>query len=298
MKDGSVRTNPGVDNPDILAPIGEVDEWVNVLRFDREGGKSIALVNFGNHPDVVGGDLISGDWPTLYRHRLEKAMDNVKTLFFNGAEGDVNHVNVNAKDGDLNDTFHDFDDVARGYGHARHMGNVIAGAVMQVYDKVNYVDVDKLHSRVQTVTVPANKGKPEELPLAHKYNDLHKAGKDSEIPYTGMQLTTVLAQSARIVRLENGPDSFKMDISGVVIGDVALVGIPGEPFTGVGRGLKEATGWDVVLPCCLTNGCRGYFPMLDAYQEGGYEARSSSFKAGSAELIVTEGCKMLDELRS
>ena len=32
MKDGSVRTNPGVDNPDIVAPIGEVDERVNVLR--------------------------------------------------------------------------------------------------------------------------------------------------------------------------------------------------------------------------------------------------------------------------
>ena len=37
--------------------------------------------------------------------------------------------------------------------------------------------------------------------------------------------------------------------------------------------------------------------MIDAYEEGGYEARSSSFKAGSAELIVTEGCSLLDELR-
>ena len=36
MKDGKVRTNPGVGNPDILHPIGDVDERVNVLRFDRE----------------------------------------------------------------------------------------------------------------------------------------------------------------------------------------------------------------------------------------------------------------------
>ena len=72
MKDGKVRTNPGVGNPDILHPIGDVDERVNVLRFDREGGETIVLANLGCHPDVVGGSLISGDWPALYRHRLEK----------------------------------------------------------------------------------------------------------------------------------------------------------------------------------------------------------------------------------
>ena len=67
-----------------------------------------------------------------------------KAIFFNGAQGDVNHVNVNAKGGDFNDTYHDFDDVDRGYGHARHMGNVVAAAVLQVFDKVNYTDVDSL----------------------------------------------------------------------------------------------------------------------------------------------------------
>ena len=297
MKDGKVRTNPGVGNPDILHPIGDVDERVNVLRFDREGGETIVLANVGCHPDVVGGNLISGDWPTLYRHRLEKAMDNVKTLFFNGAQGDVNHVNVNAKHGDLNDMFHDFDDVARGYGHSRHMGNVVAGAVMQVYDKVNYVDVDSIRSAIQTIQVPSNMPKPEDLPLAHKYNDLHKAGRDSEIPFEGMELTTVVAEAARMVRLQNGPESFGMNLTGVAIGNVALAGIPGEPFNGVGIGIKKAAGWDLVLPCCLTNGAEGYFPMQDSYDEGGYEARSSRYKAGTAEMLIEEGVALLGSLR-
>ena len=296
MKDGKVRTNPGVGNPDILHPIGDVDERVNVLRFDREGD-TIVLANFGNHPDAVGDSLISGDWPTLFRHRLEKSLDNVKSIFFNGAQGDVNHVNVNAKGGDFNDTFHDFDDVDRGYGHARHMGNVVAAAVLQVFDKVNYTDVDSLKTLEKTIDIPSSMPTPEEAKQAHILNDLHMAGKDDEIPFEGMELTTVVAEAARMVRLEHGPKSFPMNFIGVAVGNVALFGIPGEPFTGVGRGLKEAEGWDLVLPCCLTNGCRGYFPMIDAYQEGGYEARSSSFKAGAAELIVKEGCELLDELR-
>ena len=41
----------------------------------------------------------------------------------------------------------------------------------------------------------------------------------------------------------------------------------------------------------------GYFPMQDAYDEGGYEARSSPFKAGVAERIISEGTKLLAELQ-
>ena len=71
----------------------------------------------------------------------------------------------------------------------------------------------------------------------------------------------------------------------------------GEGFTYIGRGLKEAKGWDLVLPCILTNGSYGYFPTQEAYDEGGYEARSSNFKAGVAELIIEEGQKLLKEIK-
>ena len=121
--------------------------------------------------------------------------------------------------------------------------------------------------------------------------------RHDELPYEGMMLTTVLAAAARKVRLENGPDFFDMELSGVAVGPVALLGIPGEPFNGIGRGIKEAEGWEVVMPCCLTNGSEGYFPMQDSYDEGGYEARSSRYKAGTAEIIIKEGVALMDSLR-
>ena len=297
MKDGSIRTNPGVNNPDIVSPIGEVDERVNVVRFDRENAESVVLVNFGNHPDVVGGNLISGDWPSLTRHILEKSIDNTKCIFFNGAQGDVNHVNVHPKAGDFNDMFNDFDGCSRGYGHARYVARVVVGAVMQVYDKVNYVDVDSIDYAQEIVEIPSNKPTPEDMPLAHKYNDLHNAGRDDLIPFEAMMLTTVVAEAARMVRLENAPDTFPMLFSAMRIGKIGIFGIPGEPFTGVGLGLKETQGYDLVLPCCNTNAKEGYFPMREAYLEGGYEARSSNFKEGVAERIITEGQRILGNIR-
>ena len=296
MKDGSVRTNPGVNNPDIVAPIGELDERVSVLRFDREGKKSITMMNYANHPDVVGGNLISADWPGLSCVALEQAIDTTYAIFFNGMQGDVNHVNVHPTKGYLNDLFMDFDDVARGYGHAKYMARVMAGAVMQVWDKVEYVDVDDISYVNKIVNIPSNMPTPEEAIEAHRINDLHKAGRDAELPYEGMMLTTVVAEAGRMVRLEHGPEFFPMIFSALKIGNIALIGVPGEPFNGIGRALKEAEGWDMVIPCCLTNGSEGYFPMEDAYAEGGYEARSSNFKAGVAEKIIAEGKEILASL--
>ena len=297
MKDGSTRTNPGVNNPDIVRPVGQIDDSVNVIRFDREGADTIVFVNFANHPDVVGGCKISGDWSALLRKNVEKILDGTKCIFFNGAQGDINHVNVHPKGGDLNGMFIDFDDVARGYSHAQYIARVVTGGVLQVFDKVNYIDIDSIEGKLVTINVPSNKPTPEELPEAHRINDLHLAGKDSELPYKGMMLTTVVAEAGRMVRLENAPDAFDMTLSGFRLGPIAFVGIPGEPFNAIGRGLKETEGYDLIIPCCITNGYQGYFPMQDSYDEGGYEARSSSFKAGVGEFIIKEGKKLLEELK-
>ncbi len=297
MKDGGIRTNPGVKNPEIDSPIGDVDERVNVLRFDQENGKSLVLVNFGNHPDMVGGSKISADWPGFLRRTVEKSLDNTRCIFFNGAQGDVNHVNVWPESGDLNDTFMDFDDVSRGYGHARYVGRVIAGAVLQVFDKVEYVEVDSLGWVQRDIQVPSNRPTPEEVEKARGIAALHRSGKDEEIPFKGMELTTVVAEAERMLDLEHGPEAFSMPLSGIRIGNIAMLGIPGEPFTGIGRALKDTEGFALILPCCLANGAEGYFPMKEAYDEGGYESRSSKFKAGVAELIIREGKELLKELR-
>ena len=296
MKDGSIKTNPGVNNPDILKPVGIIDDSVNVLRFDREGADTIVFVNFANHPDVVGGSKISADWPGLLRRNVEKILDGTKCIFFNGAQGDVNHVNVHPKDGDLNSMFIDFDGVARGYSHAEYIARVITGGVLQAYDKVSYVDIDNVISKQKTIRVPSNKPALEELPQAHRINNLHNAGRDGELPYEGMMLTTVVAEAARMVRLENAPDTFDMVLSAVKIGPVAFIGIPGEPFSEIGKQIKATEGFEMIIPSCNTNGKEGYFPMQDSYDEGGYEARSSNFKAGVGEYIIKEAKELLNSL--
>lgn len=296
MKDGSVRTNPGIGNPDILEALGKPDDQVRVLRFDREGADTLVLMHFGAHPDTVGGCKFSADWPGFARRILERAIPGTKAIFFNGAEGEVGVQNVRPVSGDMNGLSLDFDDVYRGYESTENLGRCVAGAVLQVYGRVEYVDVERIACARRTIRVPSNMPTPEELPLAREYAALHEAGQDAKIPYTGMQLTTVVAEALRMVRLAEGPEYFEMDLSGIAIGPVAFVGIPGEPFAGISFGLEETPGWGTVFTVCNANGKEGYFPMQDAYDEGGYEARSSAFKAGVAELMIEEGKTLLADL--
>ncbi len=297
MKDGSTFTCPPIDDPNIDYPIGTLDQRVNVIRFDRVGGPTIVAVNYGLHADTINGELVSADFPGVMRKTIEKALDGVKCIFFNGAEGDVGSTNVHPKDGDMNDTEISFDNEMKSPGMARFVGRALAGTILQVYDKVHYVDVDEIKIVSKYIDIPSNMPSPEEMPLARKYKELHEAGRDDEIPFKAMQLTTAVADAMRKVRLENGPEFFTIRLTAVKIGSVVYLGIPGEPFTEIGVRVKQAEGWNLILPCSLVNGSNGYYPTKSAYNEGGYETSSSIFKVGVDDVLVENAIKLLNEIR-
>ena len=297
MKDGSTWTCPPINDPNIDYPIGTLDQRVNVLRFDREGAETVVLVNYGVHTDTVNGEMLSADWPAWMAKTLDKALDGVKCMFICGAQGDVGSTNVHPSGGDMNDTEISFDNEMKSPGMARFVGRALAGTVLQVYDKVNYVDDVEISITNDYIKVPSNMPAPEQLPLAKEYKAYHDAGRDDLIPYTAMELTTVVAEAIRMCELENGPEDFTVRLTGVKVGPVALVGIPGEPFTDVGVAIKDTPGWELILPCALTNGYLGYFPMQSAFDEGGYEARTSRFRGGVAERIIQGGKDLLGKMK-
>ena len=113
-----------------------------------------------------------------------------------------------------------------------------------------------------------------------------------------MELTTVVAEAARMCKLEKGPENFRFDLMGVKLGDVAMLGIPGEPFTEIGVELKKAEGWAMIMPCAQTNGDEGYFPMKDAFEVNGYESRTARFVAGIGEALADAGKEVSQTLRN
>ena len=301
MKDGSVRTNPGVGNPDITGPAGNLpDDEVQVLRIDRDGALSVCVINFQTHPDVIGGDVISADWPGLTRTVFEAATGGTAhCLVLNGAQGDVNHVNVRPRPGEKNGLHRDFDDVDRGYDHACHMANVVSAAALGVWRKCVPLAAGEIRGGRMDVRVPSQRAKSgDEVVWARETFAKHKDGKDAELPWKGMELTTELARARRILKLENGPDFFDLPLSSIAVGDeLVFAGFPGEPFNDIGKVVKRRSPFKLTLISCLTNASRGYFPFGDSYAEGGYESATSSFGPTVADDLIAGELELLQRLR-
>lgn len=301
MKDGKVRTNPGVNNPNIVKRVGDPDEQVQVLRVDREGAEPICFINFQTHPDVIGGEGLSADWPGFTRRIFEAAtFGKSKCIVINGTQGDVNHVCVDPKPGEQNGLHADFDGADRGYEHAMHMANVLAAAALKVWVKCAPIEAGEIKFAVKNVKVPAQKAKDSDeknLEWAKKVWDMHVAGKDSELPWKEMELTTEVARAGRICRVAKGPDFFDIPLCSFAIGkSVAFGGFPGEPFNEIGKEIKKASPFKMTILSCLTNGTRGYFPFSDSYEQGGYEPATSPFGPTVANLLIKGELELLGEL--
>ena len=305
MKNGKVQTNPGTNNPDIVRAVGTADETVQVLRIDREGAKPICLINFQTHPDVVGGETITADWPGLTRKVFEAAtMGEALCLVINGTEGDVNHCNVLPLPGEENGLHRDFDAADRGYDHAKHMANVLAASALGVWLKCASVETGEIRFHVGTVRVPANKAKDTDeknLAWANEVWELHEAGKDAEISAKygcyEMELTTEVARAGRIRNMATHADFHDLPITTIAIGnDIAFCGFPGEPFNDIGVAVRKDSPFKLTILSCLTNGSRGYFPFSDSYKQGGYESATSPFGPTVADDLIAGQLKQLREL--
>jgi hypothetical protein len=93
-----------------------------------------------------------------------------------------------------------------------------------------------------------------------------------------------LGEVWRIAKMDSLPVVQRVLVSMVAFGRVALIGYGGEPFTEYADRLRAARPDLHLLTACLANGAQGYLPSASAFQEGGYEARSSNF----TEPVATE----------
>lgn len=295
MKDGYVATNPGVNNKNIDHALGTPNEKVKLVKIVREDKDDIFIVNFGTHPDSVGGEYISADYMGYVCEIIEKAVTDTKCMFLLAPQGDVNHVNVNPTKGESEISEIDFDGVPRSIKHAEHMGRVIAGAVLSVCSITEKVKADKISFAKSSVMLPSHQ-ENDRLEEARKIYELYEAGRANELPFKEMELTTAVAEAKRIINLEKGPEAFKFNLSAIKVGDLVFAGIGGEPFTEIGNRICTASPFDTTILCCLTNSSGDYIPTTQAYEEGGYEARGSALAPGGDDILVNSMTELLESL--
>ncbi|MCE5238592.1 hypothetical protein LLH23_08875 [bacterium] len=275
MKDGSVRTNPGVGNPEIARVDGPRDPAVGALYVTTEAGLQAVLVNFACHLDVLGNGnfLFSADYPYAMRETLQAAYGRSLVIpFANGPCGNINHINVFA------------DKRQGGYDHARMMGMMLAGEVLKIERSAEPLEVATLAARSRLLDLQRRPYSEAELA------ELRQLLADDRIPdraYPKVRARTHLA------RHEQGQTAEPIEVQTMRLGDLALFGIPAEFFVEYGLLLRERSSARHTFVVELANDCIGYVPTPEAFDGGAYEGTSARYARDTGPLMADAVLEML-----
>lgn len=280
MKDGTVRTNPGKRNPQIVQPMGHIDPDVQLLWVESAGAKPLlAYINHALHPDTVGGLRFSADFPYTLSNLLGKVYGpDLVTLFTNGAAGNINHIDVSSAQ------------PQKGPGEARRIGTVLAGEVLKTITRLQPVPAGPLTVRNEIVPLPLPTYSLEQVAKARDI--ALKFGKPDSPG------TVPLAEAFRILDVADRKGApLEAEVQVVALGkSVAWVALPGEVFVELGQAIKKASPFPMTIIVELSAGQIGYVPARKAFDEGGYEVLSARFAPGGGELLAETAIKLLSSL--
>ena len=276
MKDGTVRFNPGVLNPDIVRVAGTIDPQVGTVFFRRaNGGDAVAgLVNFALHLDTTGGTLYAADYPYYIEQSLrEKYGEQFVCLFGTGTCGDINHIDVTKKERLKTD----------------YIGRTLAETVRKRAESLETIAQPSLAVRNAIVEVPLQRYGPEKVAWARE--NIKKVGTSGLSFLEQVEAYKILAiemRQSRTIPLE--VQVFRLSR------DVAVVGLPGEVFVDLGLAIKRGSPFATTLVIELCQDAPGYIPTKKAFAEGSYETVNSRIAPGGGEVMVEEAVRLLKEL--
>jgi hypothetical protein len=277
MKDGTVRTNPGILNPDVEARIGDADPAIMALLASVNGEPRAALMNFALHNDTVGGTEISADWTHYARETIQAGMTpDLPVITPVGCAGDVNHWNV-------------FEEVGlRGFGETERLGVAIGRGALEALGHAKPVASGVVAAARAILEI--NLRYPTDGELAEAREVMAKE------PDQGVDFTMDRVEAARRVRVAEMGRTATAEITALAFGDVALVGVPCELFSDLGREIKARSPFAHTIIITLADGCHGYIGSRKAMEEGGYEMTSSIVAPGTGECLVDKAVELLNSL--
>jgi hypothetical protein len=231
---------------------GVTDDELTVTRIDAVQGKPLAvLVNFTAHPTFMSERemLFSGDWPGHLQRTIEAAVgDGVTAMYYNGAEGDQSPT----PRPDCGES---------PWERAEQYGMELGLVAADVWRKTDTARDVAFNFHLETIQLPERRWHPDFMSTGGKEYGLSEAIMGDVLSKMSPSETT----------------------SGSVrLGDLVIVGIPGEMASGLGMRIKSETkaitGAQHAVIGGLANEWISYILTAESYIRGsGYEASMSFY---------------------
>ncbi len=257
---------------DAVRPTGPFDPELPVLAFRGPNDQLLALLF--NHSTHTIGTRQPGRSPAFYglaAQELEAELGGVVS-FLEGASGSTHNLVLNA-----------------------------AEMVIRIKAAVN-------GALAQAQPRPVTRLAALKRPFAYRVRKFDEADEDTAVsvycrrraPQGADEIIRVFRQQRETLAPHQGEERSTW-VQAVVIGDVALVGVPAEFFTMLGQDIKRRSRYRYTYVAELANDWIGYLPDRKAFELGGYQTWTglhSLAEPGTGERMVDAAIELLEELHA
>ncbi|MBN2457314.1 MAG: hypothetical protein JXB29_12395 [Sedimentisphaerales bacterium] len=271
---------------------GDIDREVPVVVFQGKNGKPIAaLLQFTGHPVTSYRPeklTIFGDYPSVAADILGQALGKggqaIPVAFLQGCAGDVNSKEM----------------FAGGVSRAQKFGEMLGQSAIDALANLKPSHLDSMDYTEQKVAIPLAPLPGRDLILA-EINEMKdfirraQTGDEDTLSCVGLNFPRALSPKYRsaLVNTPLGWNKWALDIYEqgrqdtimrsldvpvyvLRLGDVAVIGMPFEPFQGIGRQIRAQSPYPLTIPCGYVNGSHAY--VTDSANTGDREYMSAFYR--------------------
>lgn len=255
---------------DAVRPTGPFDPELPVLAFRGADGKPRAVLF--NHSTHTIGVRKPGRSPSFYGLAAQELEDDLggTFLFLEGASGSTHNLTVTAVEASIR----------------------VKQAVKDALDKTTARPVQRI-----TAIKKEFKFRVRQFDEA-KEDAAVAAYCRSRAPKGADDTIEVFRKQRKVLAPKQGEERTTW-IQAILIGDVAIVGVPAEFFTVLGQDIKRRSPFRYTYVAELANDWIGYLPDKKAFELGGYQTWTGlhSFAApDTGERVVDAAVQLLEEL--
>lgn len=282
-----VKTNPGINNPNLVEPAGPTDPQVSFISVQAADEKPIALfANYSLHyVGGVGPGHISADYYGVFSRRVgdllgaERQDPPFVGAMSNGTSGDIN--NIDFRGGQAKQP---------PYGQIKLVAEDVAQAVAGACKSLAYHDWVPLAVAQKEITLGNRIPAPDEVAKAREVTKQSKLFPRME--------TMEQVYARETVLLADFPKEVPAPLQVMKIGELRVSAIPAEVFVEIGLDLKKRHS--PTFTVSLANAYHGYLPTPAHHALGGYEtwrARSACLEVDASTKIVAGLDELFDRLK-
>ncbi len=283
MKDGSVQMNPGYLSADMVRPAGPTDPEVAVaILLGQDSYEPIAaLCNYSLHyVGSMAATAISANYFGAFGRALQRmAGSDFVAIMANGCCGDINN----------GDRTRPEPPMAHPHYQVERVGNAVASRAYGAWQQIrDYDPAPVLAAATQMVDFRRRESTPEELAEAKQKYENRDALELAEWVYA---LEALKVAEEPLVR--------PTPVMALRVGDLGIVGVPGEMFADYGLQIKARSPFARTMTIELANDFLGYCPTDTALQEGSYETwlcRWGKAAPGTEKQMVDAAVELLNRL--